>query len=78
MTPAQFVQYIRDTHNLLIGEKSAEKFLIMVALRSPSELGDMDFVAIRGRSRITLLPTGIEITYRELRQAIAHIQAKDQ
>ena len=77
MTPAQLVNYLSDTHNLLIGEKSAEKALVQLA-SMPTESDQVESMTIRGRNRITGFPTGIMITYFELRQASLRSQIEDQ
>ncbi len=63
------VRYMRKTHNLLIGERTAEEIKIKIgsAYRRP-EVVTLD---VRGRNLITGLPKTIEITSEETLEALS-------
>ncbi|MCR5625082.1 MAG: rod shape-determining protein [Lachnospiraceae bacterium] len=63
------VRYMRKTHNLLIGERTAEEIKIKIgsAYRRP-EVVTLD---VRGRNLVTGLPKTIEITSEETLEALA-------
>ncbi len=64
---ADIVNYLRDEHKLLVGEKTAEEIKI--------QIGGIDFfdvveTIVRGRDIITGLPRQINITSQDMREAI--------
>ena len=61
------VQYVRQKHNLLIGEKTAEDVKINIA--SATELDEELEFEIRGRNILNGLPRNVVITSSELREA---------
>ncbi len=63
------VRYMRDQHHLLIGEKTAGRMLSDL-LGSESPEHEMTY-AVRGRNLLDGLPTMVEITAAEIRDALA-------
>jgi rod shape-determining protein MreB and related proteins len=61
------VVHMRGRHNLLIGERMAEEVKIAAA----SVDGNGQIVAVRGRDLVSGLPSEVQISAEELRQAIA-------
>lgn len=61
------VQYVRQKHNLLIGEKTAEDVKINIA--SATDLEEELEYEIRGRNILNGLPRNVIITSSELREA---------
>ncbi|AYC29747.1 rod shape-determining protein [Paenisporosarcina cavernae] len=62
------VSYIRKTYNLTIGERTAES--IKMEIGSARVVGDGDRMDIRGRDLLTGLPKTIEITSKEIAEAL--------
>jgi rod shape-determining protein MreB len=65
----EIVQYARQKHNLLIGERMAEE--VKIAAGSAYPLTDEKLVTLRGRDLVTGLPKSIEISSVEVREAIS-------
>lgn len=65
----EIVQYARQKHNLLIGERMAEE--VKIAAGSAYPLAEEKLVTLRGRDLVTGLPKSIEISSVEVREAIA-------
>jgi rod shape-determining protein MreB and related proteins len=63
------VQYMRTKHNLLIGEPTAERVKIDIGSAYP--LPQERTMSVKGRNLITGLPTSIEISSIELREALS-------
>lgn len=63
------VQYIRNKHNLLIGESIAEKLKMEIGSAFP--LTPERTAEVRGRNLITGLPETIEVSSVEIREALA-------
>jgi len=63
------INYARQKHNLLIGERMAEAAKIQAGSAYPLE--EELLVTLRGRDLITGLPKAIEVSSVELREAIA-------
>ncbi|MBI3968265.1 MAG: rod shape-determining protein [Chloroflexi bacterium] len=63
------VNYARQKHNLLIGERMAEE--VKIAAGSAFPLEDEITVSLRGRDLVTGLPKAIEVSSVEIREAIA-------
>ncbi len=61
--------YIRKKFNLLVGERSAEEIKMKIANALP-DLGSEKKMEVRGRDSVTGLPRSIEITEREVNEAI--------
>lgn len=62
------IKYIKKTHNLLIGEKTAEQIKIQVGTALPLE--EEELMTIKGRDLMTGLPKPITITSSEVLEAI--------
>lgn len=62
------VNYIRENHNLLIGERTAEEIKIKIGSIIPLEKGLT--TKVRGRDLISGLPKEIEITAEEIQKAL--------
>ena len=65
----EIIQYARQKHNLLIGERTAEE--IKIAGGSAYQLPEERTVTMRGRDLVTGLPKAIEISTVEIREAIS-------
>jgi len=65
----EIIQYARQRHNLLIGERTAEE--IKIAAGSAFPLPEERKVALRGRDLVTGLPRSIEVSSVELREALS-------
>lgn len=64
---ADIVNYVKQHHNLLIGERTAEKIKIEIG----SVSGDYDDkVNVRGRDMVTGLPREVEISSQEVQDAL--------
>ncbi len=63
------ITYIRNKHNLLIGERMAEQVKIMIGSAYP--LPAEKTMTIRGRNLVTGLPEAIEVSSIEIREAIS-------
>ena len=73
---ADIIDYMKRQHNLLIGERSAEKIKIEVG-SAMSELKDPpDDLDIRGRDLVSGIPKVIKITYSEIAFAMDKSIAK--
>jgi len=62
------IKYIKKTHNLLIGEKTAEEIKIKIGTALP--LDEEETVLIKGRDLIMGLPKPVTISSEEVREAI--------
>jgi rod shape-determining protein MreB and related proteins len=63
------VQYMRTKHNLLIGEPTAERIKIDIGSAYP--LPNERVNAVKGRNLVTGLPSAVEVSSIEIREAIA-------
>lgn len=63
------VYYIKKTYNLMIGERTAEE--IKIRIGSAFDEGQEDSMEIRGRDLVTGLPKTLEITTKEIREALS-------
>ena len=63
------VSYIRNKHNLLIGERMAER--VKIAIGSAYPLKEEKTMNVRGRNLVRGLPEAIEISSVEIREALA-------
>ena len=63
------IAYVRQVHNLLIGERSAEE--IKIAAGSAYPLRDEGVVTVRGRDLATGLPKSVDMSTVELRDALS-------
>ncbi len=62
------VRYIKKTHNVLVGERTAEEIKINVA--TVSRNGRRQSITLRGRDLLTGLPTTFNVTSEDCRQAM--------
>lgn len=63
------IQYIKRKHNLLIGERTAEQIKIDIGSAFPYE--EEIVMDIKGRNLVDGLPKNIQITPKEIREALA-------
>jgi rod shape-determining protein MreB len=66
---AEIVQYARQKHNLLIGDRMGEEVKIQAGSAYP--LAEEVLVTLRGRDLVTGLPKAIEVSSVEIRDAIS-------
>ena len=65
------ISYIRRTHNLLIGESSAEKVKKQIGAACPPEKGEGRKMEIKGRDLINGVPKEVPITEKQVAEALA-------
>ena len=63
------IQYIKRKHNLLIGERTAER--VKIQLGSAAELSDPLTAEVKGRNLIEGIPKTVTVTDEEIRDALA-------
>jgi rod shape-determining protein MreB len=63
------IQYIKRKHNLLIGERTAER--VKIELGSAAELPDPITAEVKGRNLIEGIPKTVIVTDEEIREALA-------
>ena len=68
---AAIVSYIRRTHNLLIGESSAERVKKEIGSACPPAKGEGRSIEIRGRDLMNGVPKEIIITERQIAEGLA-------
>lgn len=68
------MQYARQVHNMLIGERTAEEIKILAG--SAATLPDEELAELRGRDLATGLPKCIEVSTVELRDALASVTSE--
>ena len=73
---SDILDYMRRQHNLLIGERSAERIKIEVGAALPELETPPDDIEIRGKDLMTGIPKTISISYREIAHAINKSVAK--
>jgi len=64
------VKYVRREHNLLIGERTAEKIKIQIGCAIPEGRPDNDSIDVKGRDLISGLPKTVTLTSKETYLAI--------
>ena len=64
------IQWARDKHNVLIGERTAEK--IKIAIGSAFPLKQERTASLRGRNLVTGLPDAVEVSSIEIREALSN------
>lgn len=67
---SDILDYMRRQHNLLIGERSAERIKIEVGAALPELETPPDDIEIRGKDLMTGIPKTISISYREIAHAL--------
>lgn len=65
---SDIIKYIKKTHNLLIGEKTAEEIKIKIGTALPFD--EEESILVKGRDLIMGLPKPITISSEEVREAI--------
>ena len=65
------VSYIRRTHNLLIGESSAERIKKEIGSACPPAKGEGRTIEVRGRDLMNGVPKEITITERQIAEGLA-------
>lgn len=68
------IHYIRQTYNLMIGERTAEQIKVEIGSAYPSE--EEVTIEIRGRNLLTGLPETITITQKEIAGALKEVVEK--
>lgn len=63
------IQYVKRKHNLLIGERTAER--VKIKLGSAAELTDPLTAEVKGRNLIEGIPMTVTVTDEEIREALA-------
>ncbi len=69
-------EYMRRQHNILIGERTAEKIKIEVGAASPELEDPPEDYAVRGRDLLTGIPKEIHVSYKEIAHALDKSIAK--
>lgn len=64
------VDYMRREHNLLIGERSAEKIKMAIGSATPVLATPLDDYEIRGRDLLTGIPKEVKVSYTEIAYAL--------
>jgi len=65
------IRYIRNTHNLLIGESSSERIKKSVGSASPPDDGEGATMEIRGRDLMAGVPKELVISQRQIAESLA-------
>lgn len=65
------IRYIRNTHNLLIGESSSERIKKSIGSASPPDDGDGSTLEIKGRDLINGVPKELIISQRQIAESLA-------
>ncbi len=65
------VQYVKRKYNLLIGERTAEMIKINIGSAYPNPNEEENTMEIKGRDLVGGIPKTLEISSKEIRQAIA-------
>jgi actin-like ATPase involved in cell morphogenesis len=70
----QLKRYLRNTHNLLIGDLAAARVVREVNSVLQENQDQWQAITIRGRNLISGFPNGVELTIQELATALSHPQ----
>ncbi len=70
MMDEAIIAYIRRTHNLLIGESSAERIKKEIGAACAPEEGEGLSMQVRGRDLVSGIPTEIDISERQVSEAL--------
>lgn len=65
------IGYIRRTHNLLIGEATAERVKKEIGSACPPENGEGDTITIKGRDLMNGVPKEIVVSQRQIAESLA-------
>ena len=68
---AAIVEYMRSTHKLAIGEATAERMKKEIGTACPPDDGEGEGMHVKGRDLITGLPKEINISQRQIAEALA-------
>ena len=68
---AAIVEYMRSTHKLAIGEATAERMKKEIGTACPPDDGEGESMHVKGRDLITGLPKEINISQRQIAEALA-------
>ena len=68
---AAIIEYMRSTHKLAIGESTAERMKKEIGSACPPDDGDGESMHVKGRDLITGLPKEINISQRQIAEALA-------
>lgn len=69
------IAYIRRTHNLLIGESTAEKIKKEIASATIEENSTQITMSIKGRSMLNGVPVEVEINQRQIAESLSDVVA---
>ncbi len=65
------IAYVRRTHNLLLGDSSAERIKLGIGTACPPEDGDGQSLNIKGRDLMNGVPKAINISQRQIAESLA-------
>lgn len=65
------IRYIRNTHNLLIGESSSERIKKTIGSASPPDDGEGDTMEIKGRDLMNGVPKELIISQRQVAESLS-------
>lgn len=65
------ISYIRRTHNLLIGEATAENIKKQIGTACPPENGEGEMMEVKGRDLMNGIPKELVISQRQIAEALA-------
>ncbi len=68
---AAIIEYMRSTHKLAIGETTAERMKKEIGSACPPDDGEGESMHVKGRDLITGLPKEINISQRQIAEALA-------
>jgi rod shape-determining protein MreB len=71
MMDEAIIGYIRRSHNLLVGESSAERIKIEIGSACPPEDGDGRTIEIKGRDLMNGVPKTVIISERQIAESLA-------
>jgi len=65
------VAYLKKTHNMVVGERTAEKIKIKIGSAFPNDTFDLTSFEVRGLHLLSGLPRSISLNAGEIREAMA-------
>ena len=68
---ASIIEYMRSTHKLAVGETTAERMKKEIGTACPPDDGEGESMHVKGRDLITGLPKEINISQRQIAEALA-------
>ena len=69
---ADIEEYMRKQHNIIVGERTAERIKIEVGAAIPQLDNPPEDYAVQGRDMLTGIPKEIKVNYSELAQCLAN------